>query len=336
MPRMNANAREPRSGLRLALLALALCLCAAGAARAHAEDEVELLSGMRIKGTLISDASQEITFLSQGAQFTYPYAKIHALTVKGQRRVLNEKPAPAAKALMPARPAERKDPEPAPRAAEAPKPPPEPKAAAAAPSSGGRTKSEVDAEIQKVGATPPDWWNSVQLNYPKTLDLTMGPPPNKNWDPSKNVGQYFWSIINENPGKWKEGVRFAAHLMQVNQSDQGKVNEALRQMAHLYEDCLEDYARAAYCLIKKGDTGDERLAVCYYKLGCKDAAKDILTKYGNDDTRFGVIIKMWADMGEYETALKLADEKSRNGSADVGFLMMGDAYRQAGRYKEAL
>ncbi|MBI3832124.1 MAG: FMN-binding protein [Planctomycetes bacterium] len=199
-----------------------------------------------------------------------------------------------------------------------------------------RTKAEVDALIQKDGGTQPDWWNAVQLNYPKTLDLSMNPPATKGWDPSKNVGQYFWSIINENSSKWKEGVRFAAHLMTVNKDEPNKVNQAMGQMAHLYADCLEDYTRAAYWLLKKGDTADERLAVCYWKLGCKDAAKEILTKYGVDDTRHGSIVKLWADMGEYDTALKVADEKSKNGAADIAYLMAGDTCRLAGKYKEAL
>jgi len=198
------------------------------------------------------------------------------------------------------------------------------------------TKAEADVLIQKVGATPPDWWNATQLNFPKTLDLTMGPPPNKNWDPSRNVGQFFWSSINENPSRWKEGVKFASHLMTVNKTDQQKVNQALGQMAHLYADCLEDYARAAFCMLKKGDTASENLATCYWKLGCKDAAKEILVKYGNDDTRHGSVIKLWADMGEFDTALKVAAEKAKNGSADIAYLMAGDTCRLAGRYKEAL
>ena len=35
-----------------------------------------------------------------------------------------------------------------------------------------RTKSEVDALIAQAGSTSPDWWNSVELEYPETLDLS--------------------------------------------------------------------------------------------------------------------------------------------------------------------
>ena len=319
-----------------AFLALTFCLCATGSLRAVAEDELVLLSGTRIKGTVLSDVSQEIRFLSQDAEFFYPYSKIQSLTVKGERRVLNAapaKPAPAKPVAAEPKPAPPSEP----KSETLPKPALMPSATAKGGAKpGARSKAEVDAEIQKVGAVPPDWFNATPLNFPKTLDLSMAPPANKVWDPNKNVGQYFWSIINENPSKWKEGVRFAAHLMQVNQGDPSKVNQALGQMGHLYEDCLVDYQRAAYCLIKKGDVNDERLAVCYFQLGCPDAAKDILRKYGNDDTRFGNIIKMWADMGEYDIALKLAEEKARNGMQEIGYLMAGDTCRQAGKYKEAI
>ena len=34
-----------------------------------------------------------------------------------------------------------------------------------------KTKSEVDAEIKKIAALSPEWWDSVELTYPKTLDM---------------------------------------------------------------------------------------------------------------------------------------------------------------------
>ncbi|MCW8133447.1 MAG: FMN-binding protein [Planctomycetota bacterium] len=206
----------------------------------------------------------------------------------------------------------------------------------AAPAPKTITKAEADALIQREGSQPPPWWNSVQLNYPKTLDLSQMVYSGGGWDANKHINHYFWSIVNENPGKWKEGVKFASFLMTCNSPDPQKEKYGLMQMAHLYCDCLQDYARAAYCMIKRGDTASERLAACYFQLGCKDAAIEILKKYGFDDTRHGTVIKLWADMGEYDTALKLAEEKAKNGSADIAYLMAGDTCRLAGRYKEAL
>src|SRR5471030_1604308 len=147
-------------------------------------------------------------------------------------------------------------------------------AAPAAPAAPTRTRAEIDALVEKTGSTPPDWWDSVPLNFPKTLDLKMGPPATKQWDPQKNVGQYFWSVINENPSKWKEGAKFAAYLMTLNPSDPDKVKQAQGQLLHLYQDCLGDYARAAFWHLKHGDTDNEGLALCYFKLGSKEMARE--------------------------------------------------------------
>jgi uncharacterized protein with FMN-binding domain/uncharacterized protein YcnI len=199
-----------------------------------------------------------------------------------------------------------------------------------------RTKAEIEALVEKEGTTPPSWWESVQLNYPQTLDLSMAkPPPNSGWNPQKNVGQYFWSVINENSSKWKEGIKFAQHVATVNKDDPEKVKQALRQVAHLYQDCLQDYARAAYFRKKCGDTAEEDIAVCYWKLGSREMAKEVLTAYGDDDTRHGTVIKLWADMGEIATALKLAEIKSHD-KTDIAWLMAGEACRLAGRIPEAL
>jgi uncharacterized protein with FMN-binding domain len=200
-----------------------------------------------------------------------------------------------------------------------------------------RTKAEVEALIQKAGATPPDWWDATPLNFPKTLDLGMNPPPPKSgWDPSKNVGQFFWSVINENSSKWKEGVKFAAHLMTVNQSNPDKVKQAMQQTAHLYQHCLCDYARAAYWWLKRGDTDSEELALCYWKLGNKQMAVDVLKNCGDDDSRHGTIIKLWADMGEFDIAMKHVQTKAENDKADIAYLMAGEACRGVGKYTEAL
>jgi uncharacterized protein with FMN-binding domain len=200
-----------------------------------------------------------------------------------------------------------------------------------------RTRAEVEALISKDGPLPPDWWDKTQLNYPKTLNLNMDKPPQgAPWDQNKNVGQFFWSSINENPSRWKEGVKFAAHLMTLHKDNPDKLREMMRQTAHLYQDCLEDYARAAFWRRKGGDSDGVSIAICYWKLGCKEMAVEILKKIGADDTRHGAVIKLWADMGEYDTAIKLAEQKAKDDIADVGFLLAGDTCRMAGKFSEAL
>jgi uncharacterized protein with FMN-binding domain len=205
-----------------------------------------------------------------------------------------------------------------------------------------KTAAEIDAMIKKAGESQPDWWGSVQLNYPKTLDLTwQQPPKGEPWTPSKWLGQYVWSVINENPSKWKEGARLMHHVLTVNAKDPDKLKQSMNSLAHIYGDLMMDYERAAYWLKKAGAGVDISnnsldLANCYLHMGAKDMAIEVLKKQGIDDTRHGYIIKLWADCGDYAQALKLAEEKAKNGSADIAWLMAGDCYRQQGKFTEAL
>src|ERR1035437_4017488 len=72
-----------------------------------------------------------------------------------------------------------------------------------------RTQAEVEKLIETEGSTPPPWFDSVKLNYPPTLLLHWERPRNKEpWTPNKYLAQYIWSVINENPGRWREGLKF--------------------------------------------------------------------------------------------------------------------------------
>jgi uncharacterized protein with FMN-binding domain len=55
-----------------------------------------------------------------------------------------------------------------------------------------------------------------------------------------------------------------------------------------------------------------------------------------DDTRHGNIIKLWADMGDFDKAIALAEASARVGAPDSAYLAAGDACRMAGRYPQAL
>jgi uncharacterized protein with FMN-binding domain len=48
------------------------------------------------------------------------------------------------------------------------------------------------------------------------------------------------------------------------------------------------------------------------------------------------MIKAWADMGEIDRALRMADANSQGAYADIAYIYAGDACRVAGRYDEAL
>jgi uncharacterized protein with FMN-binding domain len=209
-----------------------------------------------------------------------------------------------------------------------------PQAAKVAPP--GRSKSEVQALIKKVGSTPPDWFAATPLNFPKSLDLTWSePPPGSPWDPSKNVGQFIWTSINENEGRWKEGVKFLHHLLTVNQKNPTIVKRTMSALANMYHNLHEDWARSAFWFEKAGESDNVNLAHCYFKLGSKQMAADLLGRYPVDNSRHCDVARLWAEMGEHDRALKMALQTAQ-GTPDVGFLAAGDICRVAGRYPEAL
>lgn len=156
----------------------------------------------------------------------------------------------------------------------------------------------------------------------------------------KNVGQYLWDVINPNPGRWKEGIKLVNHLMIRHKNDEAKLILAMETLGHMYHNLLEDWARAAFwwetCDRYGGYVDPVRLAHCYWKLGSKEMAVEVLSEIGSDYTGDGVVIKLWADMGEFDKALALAERKAADGMPTIAYLAAGDACRLAGRYKEAL
>lgn len=199
-----------------------------------------------------------------------------------------------------------------------------------------RTREEVLALIEEAGTTKPVWWDSVALEYPETLDLSFPhPPPTKEWEAYKNVGQYMWSIINENASRFRQGTKFMHFILKLNKDNPAVVSRGRGQLGHCYHDLLQDWARAAYWKRKVGQS-DLALANSYWQLGSKEMGVEILERMRFDNTRYGGIIKLWSDMGALDRALKLA-------SVSVGFKDWGAAYRAAGdacrkhgRYEEAI
>jgi uncharacterized protein with FMN-binding domain len=197
-----------------------------------------------------------------------------------------------------------------------------------------RTRAEVEAAIDKAGKTPPDWFAKTKLNYPNTLDLSWPPNPPGPWDQSKNVGQFIWSTINENPSRWQEGVRFLHHLLGLHKDNPDVLKRTMEALGRMYHNLHEDYARAAFWWRKAGQTDTDELADCYWKLGNKEMAVEILDKIGSDRTRNATVIKLWSDMGELDKALKLADERGDGDTAAM--LAAGDACKFAGKFDDAV
>ncbi len=203
-----------------------------------------------------------------------------------------------------------------------------------------RTRAEVENLIKDVGSTSPQWWDSVELTYPETLDMSWPLRADGPWNARKNVGQFIWDVINPNPGRWKEGVKLVHHLMILHKDDSAKVCRSMNTLGRMFHDLLEDWPRAAFWWRMSAQRGGPYdplgLAHCYWKLGNRSMAVEILSQYRQDYTRHGAIIRLWAEMGEFDKAMKFADEKALFGTADVGYLAAGDVCRLRGDLKQAL
>jgi uncharacterized protein with FMN-binding domain len=288
------------------------------ATSAAAADRVEFLSGANLTGSVkeIRGAKREFDFEAKiGNQTlirTYSFSKVHAVTIKGKRYVLTPK-------LIT-------------------KPPSDGNAPSAGDRGSTRTRVEINRLINEAGTTPPDGFDSVSLNYPKTIDLSW-PKYTGPWDPKKDVGQFIWSSINENPRRWKEGTKFLHHVLSVNENNPEAQQKTFEKLGHCYHDLLGDWARGAFWWrkCKKYEmTSFLGLADCYWKLGSKEMATEQLNRIRTDRTRYGSVIKLWSDMGELEKALRLAETSAQAGNPSGAYVAAGDACRQHGRFATAI
>ncbi len=309
--------------LRLVAMAAVLAACARG-------DEIELSSGKRYQGRLIQKTPSQVTFkivFPQGGSLeaNFSASEVRSLKIDGKEPVF-ETPAPATRPRS--QPATQ--PSAAPRPNEPPKPPDR------APG-----RSELQAVILKAGQTPPDWWDSVQLDYPTTLDLA-GTNRAEGWAPQRNLGTYMWSVVNPNPSRWNAGVKLLHQVLTVRKDDPPRLREAVELLAKSYQVLLRDWARAAFWWEKALTIGERpalftvvSLAECYFRLGSKPMAEELLRKYGLDRLGQRDVIKLWAEMGEERRALQLAEMLARDRPED-GYLAAGNVARLAGRYPDAL
>jgi uncharacterized protein with FMN-binding domain len=199
------------------------------------------------------------------------------------------------------------------------------------------SKSEVAEEIEKIGRTRPDWWEEVELDYPETLDLSWPlRPPTGGWNNRVNVGQYLWDIINPNQNRWREGIRLMHYLLKLHQNDSEKLQRDMRRLGRMYYQFEQDHARAAFWLQKAGveqHPFSTLLARCYWKLGDAETAREIIDR----NPIYYPTIKLIADMGDTDRALKLAASAAAQGQRpDMAYLYAGDACRLAGRFDDAI
>ena len=212
----------------------------------------------------------------------------------------------------------------------------EPSSKTAPPKPLKRTRSQVEALIKEAGKTPPEWWDSVELTYPDTLNLSW-PQPKGPWNPSKVPGQYMYSVVGPNRGKWKSGVKLMHHIIAVNKNNRDACRRAIPWLGNSYYDFLQDYARAAFWFGKDSSQKSRIKAVsCYWKLGCRSMAEAELKKIGTDQTHNGAAIRLWAEMGDLKRATAMAERLARLGRPIVAYMAAGDVCRAAGKFDGAI
>jgi len=321
-----------------------------------AADLVEMLNGQRLEGEVMGTTPKEVllkmTMGGRSVQMKFRMEKVHAITVGGVRKIVNEKSGSS----RPTRPTTAGNTGTKGTGAAGPRPgTEEPGTGKAEPTGEGteqpgvtgggktRTKSEVMALVNRAGKTRPDWWDDVPLNYPQTLNLTWEKPPKGQWNAQKYLGQYIISVVNVNPSKWEGAAKLLHHTLEVNKNDRAKLAMSMERMGHVYCNLLGDHARGAFwwqMAMKYGLRVGWRtwlgLADCYWQLGSKSLAQGILTRLGEDRTGYGSLIKLWSDIGEPRRALVLAERMAASDLADVAYRAAGDVCRAQGKYREAL
>ena len=284
------------------------------AVAAVAQDEVEFLNGSKIKGTvkeIRKDQKEfdiEIEVSGRTLTRTYKFSKVHAVTMSGKRHELTPKPAgdDTSKANV------------------------------------ARSRREVEQLIKNVGSTPPDWFDSTQLDYPQSLDLSWPlKPPQEGWNNQVNMGQYIWDIINPNPNRWQSGIKLVQHTMSLHKGDKKLLERDMRTLGNMYFNLFQDYPRAAYWIREAGASAGPRdavtLAECYWRMGNKQMAMELF----KSRTLHTTAIKLLGDMRETDRALQLvrtftSSSKFNGQQRGEVNLLAGDLCRQAGRLDAAI
>ncbi len=273
-----------------------------------AADTVEFLNGSKATGTVksIRKAEKKFDFKTKvgGRIFmrTYSFNEVHAVTLNGKRHELTPKPV--------TQPTEDKT---------------------------TRTKSEVRSLIEASGTTPPDWFDSTSLDYPKTLDLSWPlKPATKGWKPQYNMVHYLYTSIQENPHRFHSGIKLVHHCMSLHKSNKTLLQRDMSRLAVLYFELLKDYPRSAFWYQKVNpsvtETGGVLLASCYWRLGNRELALDMLRV---KKVHFSAI-KLLGEMGEIKRAKRVTKAYSKSNVSNQAFLLCGDALRQSGRTDEAI
>jgi uncharacterized protein with FMN-binding domain len=276
-----------------------------------AADSVEFLNGAKLEGTVkeLRESQKEVDFETTVGERTftrtYPFSKVHAVTMNGKRHELTTKAAAAE--------------------------------SASTATTNNLTPDQVQAIIAEAGSNPPEWFAATPVEYPDTLDLSWPlKPPTEGWHSHKNMGQYIWSVINENPSRWHSGIKLVHHCLTLHKDDNTLLERDMRTLGSMYFTLLQDYPRAAFWYQKANLSVSKingvRLAECYWRIGNRDMALDMMR--GKPLPKGA--IKLLGDMSEIDWALRLTKAFAKSNSNYQAFILAGDALRQAEMPDEAI
>ncbi|PCJ61240.1 MAG: hypothetical protein COA79_06575 [Planctomycetota bacterium] len=176
------------------------------------------------------------------------------------------------------------------------------------------SEEEINLLVEDMGTTSTDWYNSIELNYPKTM-LTKW-EKYRGWNNQKVPNHYKMDIINPNEERWKEGTKFFHYLVRVNDDNKDGLIKSLNELASCYGDLLLDFPRGIYWFKKSLSLRNSypirtSLAYYYWKLGSKSLATKTLHRIKVDHTKYGSLIRLLTNMKEYERAIKLKKRRMR-------------------------
>ncbi|MCS1412065.1 MAG: hypothetical protein M2R45_05268 [Verrucomicrobia subdivision 3 bacterium] len=294
----------------------------------QAADKIELRSGITLSGKVVEVSEEtltvEITAGNRTLTRKYPLARVKAITVNGEQRIFDAAVPPKKEASNSSTNNSTLTPD--------------------ATTTGliQRTPEEMNALIAQQGRTPPRWFRETTLDFPNTLDLSWPDTKPPTWNYTRHVEHYIWDIINSNHVRYRSGVRFMHHLLQVNRDSPGTLAKIMNELGRMYFEFFDDYARAAFWWQNAKVTENERyarsdsparLAECYWRLGNRSMAEKLLQQL---PLTCG-IIKLWGDLQATDRAISLAQEAITQGlEASEVYLLAGDALRTAKRYDEAI
>jgi len=310
------------------------CLLGAMLCQAALSDTILLTNGSKYSGKLLEKTPRTVKFrvvLPGGSEVAldFPADRVKKVTIGDDGETppprIKPKPKPKPKPVTPPK-----------------KPKPKPPVKPSTDSSGkARSASAIKALILKEGKTLPDWWASVKLDYPRTLDLS-GTRRARGWQPRINLGAYFFSLVTPHPKQWKSGIKLLHHVVDVRKNDKLYRAQAMGMLGNYYQRYVEDDVRAAYWkqqtlkLTTRPTLNDVvGLAECYQRLGNKQMAAALLRQWNLDKNPSGPGIKLWAELGQSDMAIKLALALTGR-SPESGHMAAGNLYRLTGKYDQAI